>query len=113
MRHKKSTISTLLDDNNVLLSHHEHKAKIIWDSFKQRLGIPEFEGMVFDLEELFPPAIDLSNLEADFAREEVDGIISELPNDKSPGPDGFTNEFIKKCWQFIAHDFYEICESFQ
>ena len=49
------------------------------------LGISEFEGMIFDLEDLFPPVIDLSDLETNFTIEEVDRIISELPNDKSPG----------------------------
>ena len=41
--------------------------------------------MIFDLENLFPPVIDLSDLETNFTIEEVDRIISELPNDKSPG----------------------------
>lgn len=94
-------------------TQHEHKANLIWESYKQRLGISEFGGMLFDLENLFPPVIDLSDLETDFIREEIDGVIAELPNDKSLSPYGFTNEFIKKCWQFIAQDFYDICDSFQ
>lgn len=87
VRHSKNTISTILDDNNALLTHHDHKANLIWDYFKQGLGVSEFEGMLFDLYDLLPPLIDLSVLEADFSKEEIDGTISEFPTDKSPGPD--------------------------
>jgi hypothetical protein len=36
----------------------------------------------------------------------------ELPLDKSPGPDGFNTNFIKKCWHIIAPDFYRLMEAF-
>ena len=39
-------------------------------------------------------------------------MIKSLPNDKSPGPDGFNNEFMKKCWPIIKHDFYKLCNDF-
>jgi hypothetical protein len=34
VRHSKNTISTILDDNNALLTHHDHKANLILDYFK-------------------------------------------------------------------------------
>jgi hypothetical protein len=39
-------------------------------------------------------------------------VVQQLPTDKSPGPDGFTNEFIKKCWHIIVQDFYDLIEAF-
>jgi hypothetical protein len=36
---------------------------------------------------------------------------SRLRN-KSPGPDGFNTNFIKKCWHVIAPDFYDLCDKF-
>lgn len=39
-------------------------------------------------------------------------MIKTLPNDKSPGLDGFSNEFLKKCWPLIKQDFYQLCEAF-
>ena len=38
-----------------------------------------------------------------------------LATDKTPGPDGFNNDFLKKCWHIIAPDFYfyKLYEDFQ
>lgn len=60
---------------------------------------------------------DLGNLnsllEEPFTREEIDAVVRNLSNDKALGPDGFNNEFIKKCWHFIKEDFYALCTAFQ
>jgi hypothetical protein len=39
-------------------------------------------------------------------------IIKHLSLDKSPGLDGFNNEFLKKCWHIIRQDFYNLCRDF-
>lgn len=39
-------------------------------------------------------------------------MIKGLPNDKSPGPYGFNNEFLKSCWRTIKGDFYRMCNDF-
>jgi hypothetical protein len=54
----------------------------------------------------------LDSLEQEFSTDEIDDIIKKLPNDKSPSPDGFSKEFIKKCWPTINNDFYELCWAF-
>ena len=30
-------------------------------------------------------------------QKKIDAVVRNLPNDKAPGPDGFNNEFIKRC----------------
>jgi hypothetical protein len=57
--------------------------------------------------------LDLAWLEETFTVEEIDAVIKNLPNDKAPGPDGFNNEFIKRCWHFIKYDFYDLYFAFQ
>jgi hypothetical protein len=39
-------------------------------------------------------------------------VIKALPNYKSPGPDGFNNEFIKTAWPIIKEDFYKLYYDF-
>lgn len=47
-----------------------------------------------------------------FTQEEIDLVIKRMPNDKAPGPDGFNGLFLKKCWQFVREDFYQLCNDF-
>jgi hypothetical protein len=35
-----------------------------------------------------------------------------MPNDKSPGPDGFNGLFMKKYWYLMKHQFYDLCNAF-
>jgi hypothetical protein len=56
--------------------------------------------------------IDLAFLEAPFTHDEIDAVIKEFPNNKSPEPDGFNAEFLRKCWPIIKKDFYDLCDQF-
>lgn len=40
-------------------------------------------------------------------------MVKSLPSDKSPGPNVFITDFIKKCWPIISNGFYALCEAFQ
>jgi hypothetical protein len=42
------------------------------------------------------PMGNLGDLENPFSNEEIDKIIHDLPTGKSPGPDGFNLDFMKK-----------------
>lgn len=43
-------------------------------------------------------------LERSFDLEESQKAVFSLGNLKSPGPDGFTNEFFNKSWNILKHD---------
>jgi hypothetical protein len=60
------------------------------------LGISEFEGFLIDPAYFIERVDNLHILEVPFSNTEVDEVIKNLPNNKSPGPDGFDNEFYKK-----------------
>lgn len=67
--------------------------------------------MLFNLRNLLSANNNLGGLETPFSRQEIDEVIADLPNNKSPGPDGFNNEFIKGCWNLIALDYYKLFEA--
>jgi hypothetical protein len=56
--------------------------------------------------------IDFSFLEAPFTHDEIDVVVKVVPSNKSPRPDGFNAEYLKKCWHIIKKDFYDLCEQF-
>ena len=91
---------------------HSVKANILLEAYKERLGHSEFRTMLFVLETYLTPTVDLSVLEDPFTTEEIDQVIASLPADKSPGPDGFNTDFIKRCWTIIKQDFYNLCHAF-
>jgi len=55
---------------------------------------------------------DLDSLESPFTRDEIEALIKGLPNNKSPGPDGFNNEFFKASWNTIKEDVFYLCDQF-
>ena len=71
--------------------------------------------MHFDLHSLLGqqnnPEI-FQDLEKPFSDEEINQIVKELPHDKSPGPDGFNNEFIQSCWDIIGTDVKNLIHTF-
>jgi hypothetical protein len=68
--------------------------------------------MRFDLNSLLQPLNDLEDLVNPFITEEVDAAVRNLKADKSPDPDGFHTDFMKKCWEVIKYDFYDLCTCF-
>jgi hypothetical protein len=99
-----------LEDGTTIVDH-EHKAAIMWNSFKDRLGQSESDLMLFDLSTLIQ-LVQLCVLDKEFSCNEIDGLISDLPLDKALGPDGFNGMFIKRCWPIIKADFYALFEAF-
>ena len=72
----------------------------------------DFNYMILNLGYLILPVEGLEQLELPFTKQEIDEVVSNLPNNKSLGPDGYSNEFLKGCWPLIANDFYKLCENF-
>jgi hypothetical protein len=112
IRHNKNSIMVFKDRNGIEKNNHDDKAQLLWEAFKERLGTSEFTQMHFDLNTLLSPSVGLQYLILPFQKEEIDSIVSNLPNEKSPGLDGFNTEFLKKCWPVIKEEFYGMCFDF-
>jgi hypothetical protein len=112
VKHRHNLISSLKDANgNVAISHAE-KAYVLFQAFKDRLGTSQQTSMVFNLSSLIRPIGNLSELEIPFSHQEIDQVIKNLPTNKSPCPNGFNTDFVRKCWPVIAPEFYELCDKF-
>jgi hypothetical protein len=102
----------LVSPEGLTVTAHKDKELIIWEDFRHRLGVTEFDGFLVDHVAFVERVDGLDFLEEPFSTAEIDEVIKKLPNDKSPGPDGFNNEFMKRCWPVIKEDFYTLCSSF-
>lgn len=104
-------ISFLLNTDNTIVHDHDQNAAILWNSLKDRIGKTKPTTANFHIEHL-ANMDTLYDLEQAFTREEIDKIIQEMPNDKSPRPDGFNGIFLKKCWHIIKDTFYNFLQDF-
>jgi hypothetical protein len=39
-------------------------------------------------------------------------VAKDMPIDRTPGPNGFNELFLKKCWSLVRNDFIKIAEDF-
>ena len=101
IKFRKNYISSLQDDSGLVWTEHQDKANLIWNSFKERLGSSNLTSIGFDHSAYLSPNPHLESLSYPFSKEEIDSVVKALPSDKSPGPDGFNTDFIKKCWPII------------
>lgn len=111
-RYRINTITQTEDDEGRILTGHTEKAAMLLRAYKDRMGQTDEPTMIFNLEQLINRHGNLESLSDSFTREEIDQVIKEMPNDKSPGPDGFNGMFFKACWHIIKEDFYELCHRF-
>ena len=113
--HRHNFIASLKNDEQLEITDHDGKAAVLWLAFKEKMGKSESTVMHFDLPSLYGQNVDVGlfhQLEVPFSDEEIEGVVKELPNDKSPGPDGFNNDFIKHCWQIVGKDIKDLIRAF-
>lgn len=88
------------------------KGNAVYQYYNAILGSSFERSSRFELSTLGLPSLNLSDLETLFSEDEVWRTINSLPNDKAPGPDGFTVRFYKKTWGVIKHDILEAFNAF-
>lgn len=105
-------ITELVTPQDITISAHKDKEQVLWDEFRQRLGISEFSGFTIQPSALINSSSQLQHLEEPFTVEEIKRIVKALPNNQSPGLDGFNNEFAKAAWPVIKQDFLDLRQDF-
>eukprot|EP00253_Pinus_taeda_P020338 PITA_20338 len=95
-------------------THHEISALLI-NHFSQTAFEPSINGQdaIRDLLTSIPKIItedQNESLNCMITMEEVEEAVRDMPNGKVPGPDGFTIDFYKACWEIIKTEVWEVVE---
>lgn len=80
---------------NGSVTDHSLKAGALWASFRDRLGITEFDDILFDRRSLISE-VNLPEMDHPFTKDEIDNAIKDMPSNHAPGPDAFNGMFMKK-----------------
>lgn len=96
-KHRRNVITSLTSSAGNVFFTHDEKATLLWEAYKERLATSKFKEMLFDLPDLLNLVDDLEWLEGPFSKKKIDDIIAQIPSDKSPGPDRFNIDFMKRC----------------
>lgn len=111
-RYRRNAVSNLkLEDGSTINDHQQMAGKFL-EAFKQRMGCTVGVEMGFNLETLIRPVEGLHSLSSPFTTEEMDSVVKYMPHDRAPGPDGFSGQFLKKCWDIVSADFYKLAADF-
>ena len=98
--HKRNFIFSLTKPDGTVVTEHEQKTNLLWESYKQRLGNCEFSNIHYDLSTLLIEQ-NLDHLDTKFSQTKIEVVIKSLPNSHAPRPDGFNGLFIKKSRDII------------
>jgi hypothetical protein len=82
---------------------NQHKLQLATEYFSALLGQPSPSLPTVQLDQIYEHD-DLSCLAREFTWEEIVEAINHPPNNRSPGPDGFTNEFYKAFHDVVKAD---------
>jgi len=80
---------------------HEEKQLVLDEFFENLLGkkVRRQHWQQLQLTQLQQqPGLELDR---PFTVDEIGAAVKELPNGKAPGPDGFTDDFYKHCWDIV------------
>jgi hypothetical protein len=109
-QHRKNKIKLLVKDGTDFFRDQDRLA-IATDFFTDIFGKHSASMPTLDPSRLYDPD-DLSALEVPFTWGEIAAVIQKAPNNKSPGPDGFTNEFYKSFLGLLKEDLMRFFQEF-
>jgi hypothetical protein len=87
-------------------------AQAMYDHYNSILGTSFGWTRRVNLTAIGLPSMELGDLEVLFMEDEVRSVVMNLPNDKAPGPDGFTGLFYKVARDIIMSDVLNALHAF-
>ncbi|WVZ79919.1 LOW QUALITY PROTEIN: hypothetical protein U9M48_027442 [Paspalum notatum var. saurae] len=88
------------------------KADAFYHFFQNMFGLPGARSHALRFQNLGLNTTDLEGLDHCFTEEEVWAVVRDLPNEKAPGPDGFTGLFFKSVWSIVKDDILRVLNAF-
>lgn len=85
-RYRKNLITHLQTDDGRVLTQHNEKAQIIFQTFQQRMRVSLLPVMHFDLQSLVSHNDSLAHLSENFSISEIDEVVKRMPIDRAPSP---------------------------
>ena len=111
-RFRRNSMASITLADGTVISDHEQMAAVAWNCYKQRMGTTNAIDMQYDLDVLIPAVEGLESLADPFTTDDIDSVIKSMPLDRAPGPHGFNGMFMRKCWDIVKHDFYNLAQDF-
>ena len=110
--YRRNYISSLKTDDGSVVEDHAGKESVLFEACKTRMGQANPSPMKFNLDNLLKDEVLFATLAAPFTHNEIDAVVSAMPPDRAPGPDGFNGVFLKACWPILKEELYLLCRNF-
>ncbi|XP_074303836.1 uncharacterized protein LOC141638331 [Silene latifolia] len=112
-RHVHNKVLQIEDKNGILCKEPDEVLQAFVDYYEELMGTNGHTTLVLEHIIRQGPLVhdtDWDGLCRIPTEQEIRGILFSIPEDKSPGPDGYTSGFFKASWDIIKGD---ICEAVQ
>jgi hypothetical protein len=106
-RRQKNRIHAIRVEGQTLTDHADIAAAAFLH-YDGLLGTDVARDCTLDFAHLIEPAAGLDALEAPFSADEIWNAVKRMPARKAPGPDGFTAEFLRPCWNIVKQDVVDV-----
>jgi hypothetical protein len=91
-----------VDDHAVV--DNEQMAVVLFAHFNQQLGTPVPCSVSVQFDHIDLPTLHLSCMDACFTEDEIWAVVRDTPDEKAPGPNGFTCLFYKSALEIVKSD---------
>ena len=95
--YRRNYISSLKTVDGSVVEDHVGKESVLFEASKARTGQANPSPMKFNLDNLLKDEVLFATLVAPFTHNEIDAVVSAMPPDRAPGPNGFNGAFLKAC----------------